>query len=211
MDYDTSGILWTPSAKTGARDLKFGCVCRDSACQHADCASRAPPHAATDRPTSQPAWNAHNPVAGTAANRPPCRHARRPLRDYCPDRYNVKRRKTRTVECGPIKFGSEHKLVRQTMATTDTRNVEATIEQVRATIESRRSYAPIEAPMPLQPGTAGIVVTLTPCLPTFSISKPVHDKEAPTSRHDLCCTMAGDPVRAGFDLVRITELLVGGP
>jgi len=53
-----------------------------------------------------------------------------PLKDYCPDRYTVSRRKTRTVECGPIKFGSEHPLVRQTMATTDTRDVEATIAQV---------------------------------------------------------------------------------
>eukprot|EP00957_Ditylum_brightwellii_P077410 5881407-Ditylum_brightwellii.AAC.1 len=40
------------------------------------------------------------------------------------------RRKTRTVECGPIKFGSEHPIVRQTMATTNTADVDATIEQV---------------------------------------------------------------------------------
>ena len=42
----------------------------------------------------------------------------------------MNRRKTRTVECGPIKFGSEHPLVRQTMATTLTSDVEGTIEQV---------------------------------------------------------------------------------
>ena len=53
-----------------------------------------------------------------------------PLRDYCPDRYEVKRRKTRTVTCGPVKFGSEHPLVRQTMATTETRDVEGTVEQI---------------------------------------------------------------------------------
>ena len=42
----------------------------------------------------------------------------------------MNRRKTRTVECGPIKFGSEHPLVRQTMAATLTSDVEGTIEQV---------------------------------------------------------------------------------
>lgn len=40
------------------------------------------------------------------------------------------RRQTRTVTCGPIKFGSEHPIVRQTMATTNTADVDATIEQV---------------------------------------------------------------------------------
>jgi 4-hydroxy-3-methylbut-2-en-1-yl diphosphate synthase IspG/GcpE len=44
----------------------------------------------------------------------------------------VTRRTTRTVECGPVKFGSEHPLVRQTMATTLTSDVEGTIEQVIA-------------------------------------------------------------------------------
>jgi len=53
-----------------------------------------------------------------------------PLKGYCTDLYEVKRRPTRTVECGPIKFGSEHPLVRQTMATTLTSDVEGTIEQV---------------------------------------------------------------------------------
>ena len=53
-----------------------------------------------------------------------------PIKAYCADLYEVKRRPTRTVECGPIKFGSEHRLVRQTMATTLTSDVEGTIEQV---------------------------------------------------------------------------------
>lgn len=59
------------------------------------------------------------------------------------------RRKTRTVKCGPINFGSDHPIVRQTMATTDTANVDATIEQVmrcadkgfdlvRITVQGRR-------------------------------------------------------------------------
>jgi (E)-4-hydroxy-3-methylbut-2-enyl-diphosphate synthase len=53
-----------------------------------------------------------------------------PLGKYCEDLYEVSRRKTRTVECGPLKFGSDHPIVRQTMATTDTANVEASIEQI---------------------------------------------------------------------------------
>lgn len=53
-----------------------------------------------------------------------------PLGRYCEDLYEVTRRKTRTVTCGPIKFGSDHPIVRQTMATTDTANVDASIEQI---------------------------------------------------------------------------------
>eukprot|EP00522_Entomoneis_paludosa_P011388 CAMPEP_0172451102 /NCGR_PEP_ID=MMETSP1065-20121228/9259_1 /TAXON_ID=265537 /ORGANISM="Amphiprora paludosa, Strain CCMP125" /LENGTH=751 /DNA_ID=CAMNT_0013203005 /DNA_START=90 /DNA_END=2345 /DNA_ORIENTATION=- len=53
-----------------------------------------------------------------------------PIEDYCANLYEVTRRKTRTVNCGPVKFGSEHPIVRQTMATTDTADVEATMEQV---------------------------------------------------------------------------------
>jgi (E)-4-hydroxy-3-methylbut-2-enyl-diphosphate synthase len=63
--------------------------------------------------------------------------------------YTVTRRKTRTVECGPVKFGSEHPIVRQTMATTNTADVDATVEQVmrcadkgfdlvRITVQGRR-------------------------------------------------------------------------
>ncbi|GAX26950.1 (E)-4-hydroxy-3-methylbut-2-enyl-diphosphate synthase [Fistulifera solaris] len=53
-----------------------------------------------------------------------------PLGQYCEDLYTVARRKTRSVSCGPISFGSEHPIVRQTMATTNTADVDATIEQV---------------------------------------------------------------------------------
>jgi len=72
-----------------------------------------------------------------------------PIDQYCEDLYTVLRRKTRTVECGPIKFGSEHPIVRQTMATTNTADVDATVEQVmrcadkgfdlvRITVQGRR-------------------------------------------------------------------------
>ena len=53
-----------------------------------------------------------------------------PIQKYCEDLHQVQRRKTRTVTCGPINFGSDHPIVRQTMATTDTSDVDATIEQV---------------------------------------------------------------------------------
>lgn len=53
-----------------------------------------------------------------------------PITNYCSDLYSVVRRKTRTVECGPVKFGSDHPIVRQTMATTDTADVEKSIEQI---------------------------------------------------------------------------------
>lgn len=53
-----------------------------------------------------------------------------PIENYCADLNSVVRRKTRTVDCGPIKFGSEHPIVRQTMATTNTGDVEASIDQI---------------------------------------------------------------------------------
>mmetsp|Transcript_981 Transcript_981/g.1780 ORF Transcript_981/g.1780 Transcript_981/m.1780 type:complete len:756 (+) Transcript_981:47-2314(+) len=72
-----------------------------------------------------------------------------PIDKYCEDLHLVTRRKTRTVTCGPISFGSDHPIVRQTMATTDTADVDATIEQVmrcadkgfdlvRITVQGRR-------------------------------------------------------------------------
>lgn len=53
-----------------------------------------------------------------------------PIKDYCADLKSVVRRKTRTVDCGPIKFGSDHPIVRQTMATTNTGDVEQSIDQI---------------------------------------------------------------------------------
>lgn len=53
-----------------------------------------------------------------------------PIEEYCEDLYSVVRRKTRTVHCGPVKFGSDHPIVRQTMGTTETGKVQETIEQV---------------------------------------------------------------------------------
>lgn len=72
-----------------------------------------------------------------------------PIKQYCADLHKVVRRKSRTVTCGPIKFGSEHPIVRQTMGTTNTADVDATIDQVmrcadegfdlvRITVQGRR-------------------------------------------------------------------------
>ena len=49
---------------------------------------------------------------------------------YCEDLRQVTRRKTRTVPAGPVKFGSEHPIVRQTMGTTSTKDVKGTIKQI---------------------------------------------------------------------------------
>ncbi|CAM9820931.1 unnamed protein product, partial [Discosporangium mesarthrocarpum] len=49
---------------------------------------------------------------------------------YCEDTQVAKRRPTRTVWVGKVPIGSEHRIARQTMTTTDTKDVEATVEQV---------------------------------------------------------------------------------
>jgi (E)-4-hydroxy-3-methylbut-2-enyl-diphosphate synthase len=36
------------------------------------------------------------------------------------------------LQVGPVKIGSEHPVALQTMTTTDTRNIQATVDQVRA-------------------------------------------------------------------------------
>jgi (E)-4-hydroxy-3-methylbut-2-enyl-diphosphate synthase len=72
-----------------------------------------------------------------------------PIEQYCADLHTVTRRKTRTVNCGPVKFGSDHPIVRQTMATANTADVEATVDEVmrcadkgfdlvRITVQGRR-------------------------------------------------------------------------
>lgn len=35
------------------------------------------------------------------------------------------------LQVGPVKIGSEHPIALQTMTTTDTRNIQATVDQVR--------------------------------------------------------------------------------
>lgn len=51
---------------------------------------------------------------------------------YCESTWQTRRRPTRTVEIGPVKVGSQHKIALQTMTTTDTRDVNATVDQVMA-------------------------------------------------------------------------------
>jgi len=49
---------------------------------------------------------------------------------YCENLYRTERRKTRTVVAGPVNIGSDHPITLQTMTTTDTRDVDGTVEQV---------------------------------------------------------------------------------
>mmetsp|Transcript_5782 Transcript_5782/g.18830 ORF Transcript_5782/g.18830 Transcript_5782/m.18830 type:complete len:739 (-) Transcript_5782:220-2436(-) len=54
---------------------------------------------------------------------------------YCESRYVPSRRPTRTVEVGPVKIGSEHPIACQTMSTTDTRDVAASVAQIERCVE----------------------------------------------------------------------------
>lgn len=49
---------------------------------------------------------------------------------YCESVYTPNRRKTRTVNIGGVTVGSEHHIRVQTMTTTDTKDVQGTVEQV---------------------------------------------------------------------------------
>ena len=53
-----------------------------------------------------------------------------PTGKYCVNHAETVRRKTRTVNVGNVKIGSEHPIVKQTMTTSDTRDVEATVAEV---------------------------------------------------------------------------------
>lgn len=50
---------------------------------------------------------------------------------YCESIHQTKRRPTRTIHIGKVKVGSEHRIALQTMTTTDTNDVEATVAQVK--------------------------------------------------------------------------------
>jgi (E)-4-hydroxy-3-methylbut-2-enyl-diphosphate synthase len=53
-----------------------------------------------------------------------------PRQKYCESIHKTVRRKTRTVMVGNVALGSEHPIRIQTMTTTDTKDVAATVEQV---------------------------------------------------------------------------------
>ena len=53
-----------------------------------------------------------------------------PRQKYCESIHKTVRRKTRTVMVGNVAMGSEHPIRVQTMTTTDTKDVNATVEQV---------------------------------------------------------------------------------
>jgi (E)-4-hydroxy-3-methylbut-2-enyl-diphosphate synthase len=50
---------------------------------------------------------------------------------YCESIHQTRRRPTRTITIGPVKVGSDHRIALQTMTTTDTRNIQATVDQVK--------------------------------------------------------------------------------
>lgn len=50
---------------------------------------------------------------------------------YCESINQTKRRPTRTINIGKVKVGSEHPVALQTMTTTDTRDIEGTVAQVK--------------------------------------------------------------------------------
>lgn len=53
-----------------------------------------------------------------------------PRQKYCESIHKTVRRKTCTVMVGNVALGSEHPIRIQTMTTTDTKDVAATVEQV---------------------------------------------------------------------------------
>eukprot|EP00892_Ulva_mutabilis_P008353 jgi/Ulvmu1/5890/UM026_0011.1 len=53
------------------------------------------------------------------------------LPKYCESVYQSRRRPTRTVKIGNVNIGSEHAIALQTMTTTDTKDVESTVDQVK--------------------------------------------------------------------------------
>ncbi|XP_057954982.1 4-hydroxy-3-methylbut-2-en-1-yl diphosphate synthase (ferredoxin), chloroplastic [Malania oleifera] len=59
-----------------------------------------------------------------------------PRQKYCESTYKTVRRKTRTVMVGNVALGSEHPIRIQTMTTTDTKDVAATVEQVMRIADS---------------------------------------------------------------------------
>ncbi|GMH42640.1 hypothetical protein BSKO_10559 [Bryopsis sp. KO-2023] len=58
------------------------------------------------------------------------------LPKYCESTHRTIRRKTRTCQIGKVPVGSEHPIALQTMTTTDTKNVAATVEQVKKCVDA---------------------------------------------------------------------------
>lgn len=53
-----------------------------------------------------------------------------PRQKYCESLHKTVRRKTRTVMVGDVALGSEHPIRIQTMTTSDTKDIAATVEEV---------------------------------------------------------------------------------
>ncbi|CAA2965693.1 4-hydroxy-3-methylbut-2-en-1-yl diphosphate synthase (ferredoxin), chloroplastic [Olea europaea subsp. europaea] len=76
--------------------------------------------------------NSQNPGSETAELEPASEGSPLlvPRQKYCESIHKTIRRKTRTVMVGNVALGSEHRIRIQTMTTTDTKDVSATVEQV---------------------------------------------------------------------------------
>jgi (E)-4-hydroxy-3-methylbut-2-enyl-diphosphate synthase len=85
-------------------------------------ASRAQPRSSVVRPTRAQAVSAEYALNESGVLMPTGK--------YCVNHAETVRRKTRTVHVGNVKIGSEHPIVKQTMTTSDTRDVEKTVAEV---------------------------------------------------------------------------------
>ena len=65
---------------------------------------------------------------------------------YCPDIFTYRRRKTRTVMVGKVGVGGDNPIRLQSMTTTDTMNVEATIAQSLRMVEAGCEIVRITTP-----------------------------------------------------------------
>ena len=103
-----------------------------------------------------------------------------PPMHYCESVYQTIRRPTRTVWVGKVPVGSQHPIARQTMTTTDTRDVAKTVEQARSAGGG---------------GGCSCVGFASPC-----ISRAVQTSGTPFPPHAQVMRCAD----AGADIVRIT-------
>lgn len=66
--------------------------------------------------------------------------------NYCPDRYRTRRRASREVRVGPVSIGGAHPIRLQSMTTSDTQDVSATVRQAIALAEVGCEIVRVTAP-----------------------------------------------------------------
>lgn len=123
---------------------------------------------------------------------------------YCEDTTATKKRATRTVWAGKVPIGSEHRIARQTMTTTNTNDVEATVAQARRPacfLHSALPCSPTASSIPPGDGAVGRRSLRLPSPTRFS-----HVAYRVTY-HVTYCAFGPQVMKcadAGADLVRIT-------